>query len=805
MSQSSSKNIKSKLAATNIKDSVNIQTARLSNIQTANLNKVSTSVNTNRLDGNLVSTSMDSSSSANWSQVPISNSAKRNLSSSSSSDQNSPKIQQNNKKIFFTSNRFEVLSQDEPENTVLSDSTQLPLPESNPEGNINVGIKPALPPPVFVKGVISFPALYSELIEQIGVDNFSSQRRQTYTSCHSQSPPVHVQITYPLIKSELELRLFEVRQVTSVLHKTNKLPLFFVDLEPTIDSNDIYKLTSPIHTKIKVEEPYKSKTISQCINCQEYGHTKSYCGYPARCVRCGSNHSSSACPNPRDATPRCALCSDNHPSNYKGCSNYTILAPPGPTYWLISLRKKPDIIDIFESNIPYNLFCSTTNLLEPCSDHSAVLLTISVNPPIRPSLLKLFHHSTDRLKFHNLVDQNVKLQVSLKSPQEIDTVINNLTNIIQSAAWASGPTNTQFQNVAPSVPKHIRILISNKRRARALYQPTKRLLKYKPPLVPIKNPHGGFASTDAVKAQLFKDHLTEIFTPHPDIHIPLHTDTVKRFLDVPLPMFPAVKHFSPSDVKFTIQKYSLKKSPGFDLITADVARCLPKIAIVLLKIIFNACLRLSYFPTFWKFSITILVPKPNKPPELSSFFRPISLLPFFSKILERLILKRILPYISTSSVLPDTQFGFRSAHSTIHQLHRLVDAISFSLEKKSYCSCVFLDISEAFYRVWHDGLLYKIKPIFHPTYYLLIKSYLTDRYFQVRVGASFSGIGKINSGVPQGGILSPTLFNIYIADQPTSPHTTVAEFADDKAIISIHENPLIASQYLQIHLDLMSD
>ncbi|CAH1715991.1 unnamed protein product [Aphis gossypii] len=135
---------------------------------------------------------------------------------------------------------------------------------------------------------------------------------------------LHPTTSTELIKSELESRLFEVRQVTNVLHKINKnpLPLFFVDLEPTIQSNDIYNLTSLIHTKIKVEEPYKSKTISQCINCQEYGHTKSYCGYPARCVRCGALHSSSACPNPRDAAPRCALCSGDHPSNYKGCSVY---------------------------------------------------------------------------------------------------------------------------------------------------------------------------------------------------------------------------------------------------------------------------------------------------------------------------------------------------------------------------------------------------------------------------------------------------------------------------------------------------
>jgi len=135
-------------------------------------------------------------------------------------------------------------------------------------------------------------------------------------------------------------------------------------------------------------------------------------------------------------------------------------------------------------------------------------------------------------------------------------------------------------------------------------------------------------------------------------------------------------------LNFAIQKHSLKKSPGFDLITAEVARSLPKRAIVLLTVIYHACLRLSYFPMLWKFSVTILVPKPNKPPDISSSYRPISLLPFFGKILERLILKRILPFISSSSILPNTQFEFRTAHSSIHQLHRLVDAISFSLEKK---------------------------------------------------------------------------------------------------------------------------
>lgn len=208
-----------------------------------------------------------------------------------------------------------------------------------------------------MRGIYNFPDLCTKLIELIGVDNFycksspdrlkimtknpesyrslvhflRDQKAEFHTFQLKEDKPIRVVIrnlhpTTPteLIKTELETRLFEVRQVSSVLHKINKhpLPLFFVDLEPTEQSNDIYNLTSLLHTLIKVEEPYKPKSIIQCSNCQEYGHTKSYCGYPARCVRCGAQHMTSDCPNSRDAPPKCALCSGDHPSNYKGCSIY---------------------------------------------------------------------------------------------------------------------------------------------------------------------------------------------------------------------------------------------------------------------------------------------------------------------------------------------------------------------------------------------------------------------------------------------------------------------------------------------------
>jgi len=71
-----------------------------------------------------------------------------------------------------------------------------------------------------------------------------------------------------------------------------------------------------------VEESYKLKVKSQCLNCQDYGHTRAYCGYPSRCVRYSAFHPSTECTKTRDTAAKCALCSGDHPANYKGCSVY---------------------------------------------------------------------------------------------------------------------------------------------------------------------------------------------------------------------------------------------------------------------------------------------------------------------------------------------------------------------------------------------------------------------------------------------------------------------------------------------------
>lgn len=217
---------------------------------------------------------------------------------------------------------------------------------------------------------------------------------------------------------------------------------------------------------------------------------------------------------------------------------------------------------------------------------------------------------------------------------------------------------------------------------------------------------------------------------------------------------------------------------------------------------FNSVLRLTHFPTQWKLAKIIMVLKPNKQENYVTSYRPISLLPVISKVFERLLQKRLFPILDALNILPDHQFGFRHGHGTSEQCHRVVKTIRDSLENKQYCSAVFLDVKQAFDRVWHDGLLYKLKILLPTPFYLLIRSYLNERKFFVNIGEEDSEIGNIKSGVPQGSVLGPVLYTMYTSDFPISNEVTVATYADDTALLATSQSHEDASKIIQKQLDL---
>lgn len=195
-----------------------------------------------------------------------------------------------------------------------------------------------------------------------------------------------------------------------------------------------------------------------------------------------------------------------------------------------------------------------------------------------------------------------------------------------------------------------------------------------------------------------------------------------------------------------------------------------------------------------------MIPKPGKAPEEVTSYRPISLLPVISKVFEKLLLKRLGPIIAKNKLIPGHQFGFRPQHATIEQVHRVVNIIRQDLEDKRYCSAAFLDISQAFDKVWHPGLLYKIKQGLPYTYFKILQSYLTERFFRVKCGDTYTGLCPTTSGVPQGSVLGPILYLLYTADLPTSRNTNIATFADDTVVLASHQYPDHASMALQENL-----
>jgi len=104
-----------------------------------------------------------------------------------------------------------------------------------------------------------------------------------------------------------------------------------------------------------------------------------------------------------------------------------------------------------------------------------------------------------------------------------------------------------------------------------------------------------------------------------------------------------------------------------------------------------------------KLAEIILIPKPGKDPKEVNSYRPINLLPIITKLLEKLFLSRIYPNFTTSHWIPHHQFAFCSAHSTIQQCHYITHAIVKASNDKEYCTSVFLDVSQAFDRVWHQN------------------------------------------------------------------------------------------------------
>lgn len=247
---------------------------------------------------------------------------------------------------------------------------------------------------------------------------------------------------------------------------------------------------------------------------------------------------------------------------------------------------------------------------------------------------------------------------------------------------------------------------------------------------------------------------------------------------------------STKELNQIIKSRNNKKSSGMDKTSNFVLKKMPNNFITALSIIMNHIINTQYIPNAWKLGVITAISKANKDSSLITSYRPITQLSVISKILEKKIELRIRSHCQRNNIINPSLFGFQPGKSTEMAAGKFLTEITKGLNERMPTIAVLLDFQAAFDTLWQKALIYKMhKMNFEKNVICLVKNYLIDRSFVVRMGNSTSQTKPIAAGAPQGGVLSAIFYLIYTNDFP-KPRTTTTPiqrimFADDTIIFTV--------------------
>jgi len=274
---------------------------------------------------------------------------------------------------------------------------------------------------------------------------------------------------------------------------------------------------------------------------------------------------------------------------------------------------------------------------------------------------------------------------------------------------------------------------------------------------PLDKPDGSVAASSQEKAELLASYFSEKMTvPEPAVPPPrLSPQTRSRLYNVSI---------SVQEVKKELKSLDVTKAVGPDRISPHtLVNCVDQLATPLAAL-FQACMAQKIWPKIWKTANVVAIHKKMSKTSPTNY-RPISLLSIVAKVYERILVKRMASFLDEHHLISNRQFGFRSQRSASDLLLQLTTAWQESLDAGGETFVIALDIAGAFDRVWHKGIIAKLRSLGIAGPLLsLLEDYLHGRTMQVVVNGQTSSKFPIEASVPQGSVIGPLLWNVYFND-----------------------------------------
>ncbi len=315
------------------------------------------------------------------------------------------------------------------------------------------------------------------------------------------------------------------------------------------------------------------------------------------------------------------------------------------------------------------------------------------------------------------------------------------------------------------------------------------------PIIPTLVDNGVEYTSDKEKAELLNSYFAEQSTLPPlpsNFSLPNFTyRTDARLSNV---------EFTEANVFKTLKALKTNKACGHDHISNTLLKNTRYSISKPLSEIFTISMTTKTYPSIWKLANVVSLYK-KELQYVKENYRPISLLPCMSKVMERLVFNSMYEYAVRNNLLTRRNSGFKKNDSTINQLIKITHDIYTGLENHNDVCLVFLDVSKAFDRVYHEGLIFKLKQL-GITGNLLdwLRSYLCKRKQRVTINGEASSWKETNAGVPQGSILGPLLFLFFINDITDNIQSNISLFADDTSLMETVTD--ITISFNQLNQDL---